>query len=51
MKETEKVIFFDNVEEFMDHYNKYPPYSKIAFYRKSLEPNKVDKITFEFINN
>ena len=51
MAETDKVIFFDNVEDFMNHYNKYPPYSKIAFYRKNLESNNVDKISFEFITN
>jgi hypothetical protein len=32
MKETDKVIFFDNTEDFVKHVEKYPPYQRIAFY-------------------
>ena len=32
MKETDKVIFFDNPEDLVSHVEKYPTYQRIAFY-------------------
>ena len=51
MKETDKVIFFDNTEDFVKHVEKYPPYQRIAFYLPCWESERPDKINFEFIKN
>ena len=32
MKETDQVIFFDNVDGLISHIEKYPPYKRISFY-------------------
>jgi hypothetical protein len=32
MKETEKVIFFDNINDFISHYEENPGYKRVAFY-------------------
>jgi hypothetical protein len=35
MKETDKVLFFDNVNNFISHVEEYPEYQRISFYRKN----------------
>lgn len=51
MRETDKVIFFDNTEDFLKHVEKYPPYQKVAFYLPRWEWEMPDKINYEFGHN
>jgi hypothetical protein len=32
MQETDKVIFFDNTEDFLKHVEEYPSYQRVIFY-------------------
>ena len=51
MRETDKIIFFDNTEDFVKHVEKYPTYQRIAFYLPRWESGSPDRIDFEFIKN
>ena len=51
MKETDKIIFFDNVEDFISHVEKYPSYKRVIFYKKNWENEKVDHMVFWLMKN
>lgn len=51
MEETDQVIFFDNVSDFISHYEENPGYQRVAFYVNRWENKMPDKINFEFVNN
>jgi len=51
MKETDQVIFFDNVDGLISHIEKYPPYKRISFYLPCWQSERPDKISFEFVKN
>ena len=51
MKETDKVIFFDNVNDLISHVEEFPEYKRIAFYIKYEDWKKPYKLTYEFIEN
>ena len=51
MKENDHIVFFDNIDDFLSHYEKYPPYRKISFYLPRSDSDKPDRITFEFVKN
>ena len=47
MKETDQVIFFDDVDKFIDHVEEFPWYKKIALYVKV--EDRVDPVKFVYI--
>ena len=51
MKETDKVLFFDNVNDFISHVEEYPEYQRISFYRKNWDWEKLERLDYEFIKN
>jgi len=51
MKETDKIIFFDNVNDLISHVEEFPEYKRIAFYIEWEDWEKPDKLTYEFIKN
>lgn len=51
MQETDKVIFFDNTEDFLKHVEEYPSYQRVIFYLPRWEWEKPDKINYEFGRN
>jgi hypothetical protein len=51
MKETDKVIFFDNTDDFISHLEKYPGYKRISFYLPRWEWERPDRVDFEFVKN
>ena len=51
MKETDQVIFFDDVNDFITHVEKNPNYQKIAYLMGRWENERPDQINYEFANN
>ncbi len=51
MKESDKVIFFDNINDFISHVEKFPEYKRICFYRKREDWERPDRLDYEFIKN
>jgi hypothetical protein len=50
-KETDRVIFFDNLNDFINHCEKNgPKYYRIAFYAKNPKNDRVELIKYEFTN-
>lgn len=47
MKETDQVMFFDDVDEFIDHVEGFPEFKKIALYVKI--EDRVDPVKFVYI--
>jgi len=48
MQENDKVKFFDNIDEFIQHCVQYPEHYKLSFYVKFPEKEKTEKVTYEF---
>ena len=51
MKETDMVIFFDSLDDFIKHTVDYPGIPRLAFYLPDSNENVVNNITVEFISN
>lgn len=51
MKETDKIIFFDNTDDFISHLEKYPGHKRISFYSPRWEWERPDRVDFEFVKN
>jgi hypothetical protein len=47
-QETDKVKFFDNMDEFIAHCKVYPEYYKVAFYAKFPGKEKAENLKYEF---
>jgi hypothetical protein len=47
MKETDQVIFFDDVDKFINHVEEFPEFKKIALYVKI--EDRVDPVKFVYI--
>ena len=47
-EKNEKIKFFDKEDEFIEHYEQYPPDYKILFYVKFPDKEEVEKISFVF---
>lgn len=47
-QENDKIKFFDNIDEFIQHCEKYPEHYKLAFYAKFPDKEKAEKVTYEF---
>lgn len=50
-KETDSVIFFDDLNNFIQHCEKYPEHIRVAFYAQSPDNSGVENINFEFWNS
>lgn len=50
-QETDKVKFFDNMDEFIAHCKVYPEYYKVAFYAKFPGKEKAENLKYEFWNH
>ena len=48
-KETEQIIFFDNIEDFLKHVNKFPEYKRISLYVKI--EDRVFPVKFDYTFN
>ena len=48
MKETDKVMFFDDVDKFIDHVEEFPEYKKIALYVKMEDRVEPVKFLYNF---
>lgn len=51
MKETDKIIFFDNISDFISHVEEFPEYKRICFYRRREDWERPDRLDYEFIKN
>ena len=51
MKESDKVIFFDNIDDLISHVEQFPEYKRICFYKKREDWERPDRFDFEFIKN
>lgn len=51
MKESDKVIFFDSVNDLISHVEEFPEYQRICFYRKREDSERPDRLDYEFIKN
>lgn len=47
-KETSKIKFFDKEDEFIEHFEQYPPDYSILFHVKFPDKEKVEKVEFSF---
>jgi len=48
MNETDKLKFFDNVQDFIRHCEEYPEYPKLSFYAKLPGEDGMRKFAYEF---
>ena len=46
-KETEQIVFFDSIEEFLKHVNEFPEYKRISLYVKI--EDRVFPVKFDYI--
>lgn len=47
-KDTDKVIFFDDLGSFLQHCEKYPEHYRVSFYAKFPDKDTVENVSFEF---
>ena len=50
-KETSMIKFFDKEDEFIEHFEQYPPDYRISFYVKFPDNTNLEKVTFSFRNH
>lgn len=51
MKESDKVIFFDSINDLISHVEEFPEYKRICFYKKREDCDRPDRMDYEFIKN